>query len=122
VTWVYGTDFSVGNPETQCESSEELELELMSDPLLPYSPEHHRHVLFCSKCRSRTPLLAAVYERIVDLDLKLLVGRLEALAAKQRLDDTRIEEFLTCQNSEHREDWRNASELLGWPQLLPANI
>lgn len=118
VTWVYETRFSVGNPETRCEFSEQLELELMSDPLLPYSPEHHRHVLFCSKCRARAPLLADVYERIVDLDLQLLVGRLAALAAIQRLDDSRIEEFLSRQNSDHREDWLHASELLGWRAIV----
>lgn len=118
ITWLYATRFSVGNPEAPCVSSEQLELELMSDSLLPYSAEHHRHVLFCAQCRSRAPLLADIYERIVDLDLKLLVGRLEALAAIQRVDDTRIEEFLSRQNPDHRDDWLHASELLGWRAIV----
>ena len=118
VTWVYELPFSAGNPEARCEFSEQLELELMSEPLLPYSPEHHRHVLFCSQCRFRAPLLADVCERIVDLDLKLLVGRLEALAVIQRVDDSRIQEFLSRQNPGHQEDWLHAAELLGWRAIV----
>jgi hypothetical protein len=118
VIWVHEPRFSAGNPETWCEFSEQLELELMSDPLLSYSPEHHRHVLFCQQCRSRTPILADVYERIVDLDLNLLVGRLQALVAIQRVDDDRIEEFLSRQSPDHNEDWLHASELLGWRAIV----
>jgi len=118
VTWAHEPRFSAGNPEARCEFSEQLELELMSEPLLPYSPEHHRHVLFCSQCHSRAPLLADVCERIVDLDLKLFVARLEALAAIQRVDDSRIEEFLNRQNIGHQEDWLHAAELLGWRAIV----
>ena len=118
VTWVSEARFPVWGSQGGCEGSEQLELELLSESFIPWCREHQRHVLFCPQCRSQAPLVTDIYDRLVHLEAKLFVMYLETLAAIQRVDDERIEEFLSRQAPEGCEDWLHAAELLGWRAVV----
>jgi hypothetical protein len=121
IFWVCAAMSIPSETSNYCARSELLELELMSSSFLPYSAEHHRHVLFCQQCRSGAPVLTDIMETLVDLDLRLFKGRLQVLAATQNVGHDRVDELLRVQPPDLRDDWLQAAELLGSRALVTAN-
>jgi hypothetical protein len=120
IFWIYEDVSIPSGLDDYCARSERLDLELMSAPLLPYSLEHHRHVLFCTRCRARSPLLFDILDRLVDLDLKLFRARLQVLAATQDLAETRVDDLFR-QMPDLRAQGRSAADVLGYRALNAAN-
>lgn len=119
VFWVYDEGL-FSDPGDLCARSDAVELELLSGSCMRYSTEHHRHVLFCERCRS-LKVFTGVMDSLVGIDLRVFQARLRLLDATQRVDHGRVDRLLERQVPELRKDWLHAAELLGWRALAAAS-
>ena len=119
VFWVY-EESVFSDPGDLCARSDAVELELLTGSCMRYATEHHRHVLFCERCR-KLKVLTGVMDALVGIDLRVFQARLRLLDATQRVDHGRVDRLLERQTPELRQDWLHAAELLGWRALVAAS-